>query len=117
MIVPKYIDPVSSTYFLSLRECIRSVNIQPVVTERAVTSYSKDTDKRASRPAIEPRAATIGLPAEAEAPLTLALSCGDDVAETVAAADPIVALGTGPFEPFSAIAAAESSANPIERGW
>jgi hypothetical protein len=69
-----------------------------------------------STPATETRAATRGLPAESEAPLCLALCCGDDVAEIVAEADPIVALGTGPFEPSSAIAAAESSANPIERG-
>ena len=74
----------------------------------AVASYSKNPDNKASTPATKTRAATKGLPVEAEAPLVL-----DD---TVAEADPIVGLGTGPFKPFSATAAAESSANPIERG-
>jgi hypothetical protein len=86
----------------------------PSVSERAVASYSKDPDKKASTPAIEMNlAATIGLPAETAAPPVLALCCGGDVAGTDA--DPIIALGTGPFELFSASAAVESSADLIER--
>ena len=54
-----------------------------------------------------------GLPAVVQAVLGLELGSGIDVAETVTAGDPIVALGSGPF---AAVAAAESSANPIERG-
>jgi len=62
------------------------------------------------------RVAMTGLPAVVQAALGLALGSGIDVAETVTAGDPIVALGAGPFAPFAAVAAAESSANPIERG-
>lgn len=114
MIVLKYIiGPSNPLSFLSTHGW--AINI-PSVSERAIASYRKDPDKRASTPTTETRAATKGLLAEAEPPLVLELCFGDDVAETVAEADPIVALGTGPFEPFSAIAAAESSANPIERG-
>jgi hypothetical protein len=89
------------------------INI-PSVSERAVASYNKDRDKKAGTPATKTNlAATIGLPAEVAAPPVLALCCGDDVAGT--AAKLIMPLGTGPFEPFFASGAAESSGNPIER--
>lgn len=42
---------------------------------------------------------------------------GREVADTIAAAEPIVGLGTGPLEPFSATAVEESWANPMESGW
>ena len=77
-----------------------------------VAFYSKDEKPAAT----EISAAMIGLPTETETALDFALCCGIDVAETVTAADPIVALGIGLFAPFSAIAAAESLANPIESG-